>query len=42
MSRAATAQPKFATIARSLRSHNYRLFFFGQGVSLVGTWMLHQ
>lgn len=39
MSRAATEQPKFATIARSLRSRNYRLFFFGQGVSLVGTWM---
>lgn len=28
-----------ATIARALRSRNYRLFFFGQGVSLVGTWM---
>jgi MFS family permease len=28
-----------AMIARALRSRNYRLFFFGQGVSLVGTWM---
>lgn len=26
-------------IGRALRSRNYRLFFFGQGVSLVGTWM---
>ncbi|MCX5682115.1 MAG: MFS transporter [Planctomycetota bacterium] len=24
---------------RSLRSRNFRLFFFGQGVSLIGTWM---
>ena len=24
---------------RSLRHRNYQLFFFGQGVSLVGTWM---
>jgi MFS family permease len=24
---------------RALRHYNYRLFFFGQGVSLVGTWM---
>ncbi len=26
-------------IFRALRHSNYRLFFFGQGVSLVGTWM---
>jgi len=24
---------------RSLRNHNYRLFFFGQMISLTGTWM---
>jgi hypothetical protein len=24
---------------RSLGSRNYRLFFTGQGVSLIGTWM---
>jgi hypothetical protein len=24
---------------RSLRHRNYRLFFFGQLVSLIGTWM---
>lgn len=23
----------------SLRTYNYRLYFFGQGVSLIGTWM---
>jgi MFS family permease len=26
-------------IFSSLRSHNYRLYFFGQGISLIGTWM---
>ncbi|MGV0027865.1 MFS transporter [Phormidesmis priestleyi] len=26
-------------ILRALESRNYRLFFFGQGLSLVGTWM---
>ena len=24
---------------RALRHRNYRLWFFGQGVSLIGTWM---
>jgi hypothetical protein len=24
---------------RALRSRNYRLFFAGQGVSLIGTWI---
>ena len=24
---------------RALRSRNYRLFFIGQGISLIGTWM---
>ncbi len=27
------------TAARALRSRNYRLFFSGQSVSLIGTWM---
>ncbi|MFH1821558.1 MAG: MFS transporter [Methanobacteriota archaeon] len=27
------------TIFRALRHRNYRLFFFGQGISLIGTWM---
>jgi MFS family permease len=26
-------------IGRAFRSRNYRLFFVGQGVSLIGTWM---
>ncbi|MEW6199436.1 MAG: MFS transporter [Planctomycetota bacterium] len=26
-------------LVRALRSRNYRLFFAGQGISLVGTWM---
>ncbi|PSM48284.1 MFS transporter [Chroococcidiopsis sp. CCALA 051] len=26
-------------VVPALRSRNYRLFFFGQGVSLIGTWM---
>ena len=28
-------------IFTSLHSRNYRLYFFGQGVSLIGTWMQH-
>jgi MFS family permease len=28
-----------ATIGRALRHRNYRLFFVGQGISLVGTWI---
>ena len=40
----AVAQPgaaarTFAAAFRSLRSHNYRLFFFGQMISVTGTWM---
>ena len=31
------AKLKFAL--RALRSRNYRLFFVGQGISLIGTWM---
>ncbi|MFA5160014.1 MAG: MFS transporter [Candidatus Omnitrophota bacterium] len=30
---------RFGNVFRALRHRNYRLFFFGQGVSLVGTWM---
>jgi MFS family permease len=32
-------KPTFAGIARSLRHRNYRLFFSGQTVSLIGTWL---
>ncbi len=28
-------------IFSSLRSRNYRLYFIGQGISLIGTWMQH-
>ena len=28
-----------ARLGRALRHRNYRLFFFGQGISLVGTWL---
>ena len=30
---------RLATLSRSFRHRNYRLFFFGQAISLVGTWM---
>jgi MFS family permease len=30
---------RWANIDRALRSPNYRLFFFGQSISLIGTWM---
>lgn len=30
---------RLAVVARALRSRNYRLFFTGQSVSLIGTWM---
>ena len=30
----------FKTIFRTLRYRNFRLFFAGQGISVVGTWML--
>ena len=29
----------FRVIGRALRHRNYRLFFFGQGISLIGTWL---
>src|SRR5262245_33453249 len=30
---------KLQRISRALRHRNYRLFFAGQGISLIGTWM---
>ncbi len=30
---------RLASLKRSFRHRNYRLFFFGQLVSLIGTWM---
>jgi MFS family permease len=32
-------QPTLTFIVRAFRYRNYRLFFGGQGISLVGTWM---
>lgn len=32
-------QGRLRTALRALRFRNYRLFFFGQGVSFIGTWM---
>ena len=31
--------PRFRSKLRALNSPNYRLFFFGQGTSLIGTWI---
>lgn len=31
--------PSLPPVLRSLRHRNYRLFFFGQLISLIGTWM---
>ncbi|HET9150922.1 MAG TPA: MFS transporter [Gemmatimonadales bacterium] len=31
--------PRFGSLTRALRHRNYRLFFSGQGTSLVGTWI---
>ena len=30
---------RFATTVRALKHRNYQLWFFGQGLSLIGTWM---
>jgi MFS family permease len=30
---------RFSPVLRALRSRNYRLFFMGQGISLIGSWM---
>ena len=30
---------RFGVVFRALRSRNFRLFFGGQGISLIGTWM---
>jgi MFS family permease len=31
--------PRLPRIGRAMRHRNYRLFFFGQGTSLIGTWL---
>ena len=35
----AAARHGATTITRALKHRNYKLFFFGQGLSLIGTWM---
>ena len=35
----AEATSTLARMGRALRHRNYRLFFFGQGTSLIGTWL---
>jgi MFS family permease len=32
-------QERLSLLLRSLRHRNYRLFYIGQGISLIGTWM---
>ena len=32
-------QSRLRYVVRALRHRNYRLFFIGQGISLIGTWM---
>jgi MFS family permease len=32
-------EPRLRAMGRALANRNYRLFFAGQGVSLIGTWM---
>jgi MFS family permease len=36
---AAQATSRWANVRRAFRHRNYRLFFVGQGVSLIGTWL---
>ena len=39
MNAPAPRRASLAAMGRALRHPNYRLFFFGQGISLVGTWI---
>jgi MFS family permease len=39
MSRAAPRRSAFSSVGRALKHRNYRLFFVGQGTSLIGTWI---
>src|ERR1700748_223021 len=36
---AAKAEGRFSHAGRALHHRNFRLYFFGQGTSLIGTWM---
>src|SRR5512147_1776403 len=37
--RSELAHARLATTFRALKHRNYKLWFFGQGLSLIGTWM---
>ena len=37
--RAPSAEGAFAHVWRALRHRNFKLFFVGQGISVIGTWM---
>lgn len=39
MAQAIGAEGKLSGMFRALKYRNYRLFFMGQGISLIGTWM---
>jgi MFS family permease len=39
MSQTRRRETDWRLVARALRHRNYRLFFGGQGISLIGTWM---
>ncbi|HEY3973855.1 MAG TPA: MFS transporter [Candidatus Sulfotelmatobacter sp.] len=39
ISRASTSPTSISYAWRALRHRNFRLFFFGQGTSVIGTWM---
>src|SRR5690349_2116872 len=39
MNAPAPRRASLAAMGRALRHPNYRLFFFGQGISLIGTWI---
>ncbi|MFT3767485.1 MAG: MFS transporter [Minicystis sp.] len=39
MKAAALGNSTVRAMGRALRHRNYRLFFFGQGISLIGTWL---
>src|SRR5438067_9506019 len=39
MSRSNAAESRFRSSIRALRHRNFRLFFIGQTISVIGTWM---
>lgn len=39
MASAPVSGPRLADLGRALRHRNYRLFFAGQSISLIGTWL---